>query len=231
MTAMPKCRRSTFVLLAALACSSTHGLAQTATFSGEVAYRTDYLFAGIPFSSGGVTQATVTMSAGAFTLNAFTSYDHDLSDVNEADVYGDIYVQLSPRIGGFAGVGIYNFEFDTGWETTPEIYAGVVLSAPFTPTVTVAHDLNLGDGTHVLLTLSHSVPLGESGATLDLVGDLDYNDDYWVDVTGFSFADIGVSVAIPVGPLTISPMALAQFGIDDAFGDEEVLGVSASWTF
>lgn len=228
---MPRLRRCAFVLLTALAWTSTPALAQGATFSGEVAYRTHYLFAGIPFSSGGVTQATLSMSAGAFTLNGFASYDHDLSDLNEADVYGDVYVQLSPRIGGFAGVGIYNFEFEAGWETTPEIYAGVVLSAPFSPTVTVAHDLDLGDGTHVLLTLSRSVPLGESGATLDFVGDLDYNDGYWVDVSGFSFADVGVSVAIPLGRLTISPMALAQFGIDDQFVDEEVLGVRASWTF
>lgn len=230
---MPKLRRCTLVLLATLLCATAPApvLAQTPTFTGEVAYRTHYLFAGIPFSTGAVTQATLTMSAGAFTLSGFASYDHDLSELNEADVYGDFYVQLSPWIGGFAGVGIYNFEFATGWETTPEIYAGVVLSAPLSPTLTVAHDLDLGDGTHVLLTLAHSLPLGESGATLDLVGDLDYNDGYWVDVSGFSFADVGASIAIPVGPLTISPMALAQFGIHDAFVDEEVLGVSASWTF
>jgi hypothetical protein len=75
------------------------------------------------------------------------------------------------------------------------------------------------------------VPLGPSGATLDFAGNLDYNNDYYTIQSGFSFADLAVSVGIPAGPLMISPTVLVQRGIRDDFTDEELFGVKAAFVF
>ena len=83
--------------------------------------------------------------------------------------------------------------------------------------------------------LSHSVPLGESGATLDLAGNVDYNAEYYTADSGLSFVDLSAAIAIPIGPLTVSPMFLIQRRLDDAFmdfiPDDELFGVTASLTF
>lgn len=201
------------------------------TVSAQAEFKTKYLFAGIPFAADEVTQAKVTIGRGAFTLNGFSVYDHDASDVTEGDVYGDYYTQLSPRVGAFVGAAVYNFKIADEWELTPEVYAGLVLSAPLNPTLYFAHDFDLGDGNHFMLTLSHEIPLGIGGATLSLAGNIDYNNDYYRDGSDFSFADVVVYLGIPVGPLTVSPMFQLQRGIDDDFTDEEVFGIKASMVF
>lgn len=201
------------------------------TGSAEINFLSHYLFAGIPFAAGEVTQARVTVGSGGFTFNGFSVYDYEASDLTEADLYGDYYAQIAPTLGLFVGAALYNFQFPSGWEATPELYAGLVLTAPLNPTLYVAHDFDLGDGTQALLMLSHSVPLGTGGATLDFAGNLGYNDGYYTDISGFSYADLGASVGLPVGPLTISPLVLVQFGIHETFVDEEVFGVRASIAF
>ncbi len=207
--------------------------AQPATVSAELAFRSKYLFAGIPFAAEQVQQAKVTVVAGSFTVNAFSVYDIDASDVTETDIYGDYYFQAAPKVGIFLGGALYRFKYDV-WESTPELYGGVVISAPLNPTLFVAHDFDLGDGTHAMLMLSHSVPLGDSGVTLDLAGNVDYNAEYYTTASGLSFVDVSAAIAIPVGPLTVSPMFLIQRRLDDAFlvvPDEELFGVTASFTF
>jgi len=208
--------------------------AQPATVSAELAFRSKYLFAGIPFAAEQVQQAKVTVVAGSFTVNAFSVYDIDASDVTETDIYGDYYFQAAPKVGIFLGGALYRFKIEGVWESTPELYGGVVISAPLNPTLFVAHDFDLGDGTHAMLMLSHSVPLGDSGVTLDLAGNVDYNAEYYTTASGLSFVDVSAAIAIPVGPLTVSPMFLIQRRLDDAFlvvPDEELFGVTASFTF
>ena len=227
------------LLLGTVAVLPTNLTAQSpVTGSAEVAFRSKYLFAGIPFAAKQVTQPKVTVGTGSFTFNGFATYDHDADDVTEADLYGDYYAQLAPAVGIFVGAALYNFKFATGWEATPELYGGVVLTAPLNPTLYFAHDFDLGDGTHVTLMLSQDVPLGASGASLGFAGNLDYNDSYWEDFwlvtgseSGFSFADVSVALNIPVGPLTLSPMVLIQRAIHDDFIDEELFGVTAAFTF
>ena len=201
------------------------------TGTAELAFKSSYLFAGIPFAADEVTQAFVSVGIGSFTINVFSSFDHALSDVTEGDVYGDYYRQVSPSVGVFVGAALYNFKIDGQWEATPELYGGLVFSAPLTPTIYVAHDFDLGDGTHALLTLTRDIPLGESGATLGLTGNLDYNHNYYVETSGFSYADVGVSLGIPLGSITLSPNLVVQRGIEEGFVDEEVFGLRASYTF
>ena len=203
----------------------------TATITAELGYRSDYLFAGIPFAEGGVTQATVSVGVSSFTVNGFAVFDHELGGMSEADIYGDWYVQASPLVGAFVGAGLYTFKIAGEWESTPELYAGLVLSTPLSPTLYVAHDFDLGDGTHAMLLLSHAVPLGESGTTLNLGGRLDYNDGYYTTISAFSFADLAVTLDVPLGPVTVTPLIRIQRAIHETFVHEEVFGLTASYTF
>lgn len=199
--------------------------------TAQLALKSDYLFAGIPFATAEVTQATLSVGADALTVNGYAVYDHDAEIVSEADLYGDYYVQLSPMVGAFAGAALYSFKIGDAWESTPELYAGAVLAVPLNPTVYVAHDFDLGDGTHAALLLSHQIPLTEDGVSLGFGGTLDYNDGYYSPISAFSYMDLAVALEIPVGPVTVSPLVMVQRAIDDSFVDEEVFGLTASYTF
>lgn len=205
------------------------------TVTGELAFRSSYLFAGIPFATGEVQQAKLTLGAGAFTVNAFSVYDFDASDVTEADVYADYYAQVAPTVGVFVGAALYNFLIGGQWETTTELYGGVTLATPLSPTLYVARDFDLSEGTHAMLSVSHGVPLGTSGLTLDLGADVDYNAEYYTMDSGFSFLGLHAAVGLPVGPATVSPMFMIQRRLDDVFDgwvpNDEVFGVTASLTF
>jgi hypothetical protein len=84
-----------------------------------------------------------------------------------------------------------------------------------------------------MFSVSQSVPLGESGVALTFNGNLDYNHEYYRPDSGFSFGDLQATLAIPVGRVTVSPMAAVQIGIadDGYFGDWGLFGISASATF
>lgn len=233
-------------LVVLLVSTSAHGHAQAqspAAVTAELGYRSRYLFAGVPFVAGNVLEGTVTVEAGSLTMAGNTVYGSDGGEVIEADVWGDYQFQPTPAIGAFLGASYYSFltledDGSTVWEGTPELYMGVVLTAPLTPTLTVAHDFDLGDGTHATLSLYESFPIGSSPLSLDVGGDLDYNHRYYVEIDGFSYADLWVSVNVSLGALTLSPVALFQFGLDEStflgepnFPDEQVYGVTATVTF
>lgn len=234
----------TSILVASIVaiCPVTPGTLQgqsPVTTTVELNVLSDYFFAGIPFATGAVSQARVTVAApGGLTLNAFSVYDYDAGDITELDVYGDYYTQVAPTLGLFVGAALYNFNLATGWEGTPEVYGGAVLTALLNPTVYVAHDFDLGDGTHATLMLSESVPVGGNGISLDLAGNVDYNDGYYVDFSGLAYADVGASLGIPAGPVTIRPSFTLLLALDDAFqlqagidDTETIFGVAASATF
>jgi hypothetical protein len=243
---MTKCRAvGVFCLFIATAA----GVAAQTSITAEVAFKSRYLFAGIPFATvadGAVTQGTLTVSrtvgsAGAVSLYGFGVLDHESENLIERDFYADYYHQVSDLVGVFVGGALYNFLLPkqaggTYWELTPEAYGGIVLATLLSPTLYVAHDFDLGDGTHATLTLSHAVDLGDSGASLTLIGNMDYNAEYYATSKGLSYADIGAALAVPLGPVTVTPSFVVQRRLDDAFEsdfvvDEEVFGIAASYTF
>ena len=193
---MPRSLRILMLGVCVVATASTALRAQTpVTITGELAFRSSYLFAGIPFAAGEVQQAKVTGAAGAFTANVFSVYDFDAGEVTEADLYADYYSQVAPTVGLFVGAALYNFRIGGQWEATTELYGGVTLAAPLSPTLYVAHDFDLSEGTNAMLSVSHGVPLGTSGVTLDLGAEVAYNAEYYTMDSGFSFLGLGAAVA------------------------------------
>lgn len=198
------------------------------TLGADLDYRTRYLFAGIPFSTGGVMQATMNVGYGSWTFHAFTNYDFDTEEINEGDVWGDYYYQFNDKLGGFVGGAVYNFKFaTTGWDRTPEIYGGLVLYVTGTPTLYYARDFDLTTGDHTVLTLTHGIPAG-TNVTVQATGRIEYNNGYWrfdPSRSSFSYADLNVSVPIVVGKVTITPMVILVGALADDFEDRVVGGV------
>lgn len=55
----------------------------------DIEFRSRYLFAGVPFSTGPVMQARLSLGYSGFTVNAFANYDADTGEFNERDVSAD----------------------------------------------------------------------------------------------------------------------------------------------
>ncbi|MCJ7628581.1 MAG: hypothetical protein MUO50_09360 [Longimicrobiales bacterium] len=73
----------------------------------------------------------------------------------------------------------------------------------------------------------------EDGATLTFKGNLDYNHEYYRPDSGFSYANLVATLALPLGRVTLSPMAAVQVAIadDGYFGDWGLFGISGSVVF
>jgi hypothetical protein len=160
----------------------------------------------------------------------------EYDEVMELDLWGDYYHQMNDRVGAYVGAGYYNFKHylvEDEYAGSPELYGGLVLYVPLTPSVYVARAFDLTEGTHVTFSLSHPVTLAENGTSLTFAGNLDYNHEYYRPDSGFSFADLMATLSLPVGALTVSPMAAVQIAIadDGYFGDWGLFGISASMTF
>lgn len=196
------------------------------TLGADLDYRSRYLFAGVPFSTGGVMQGQIDLNYGSWTFHAFTNYDFDTEEINEGDVWGDYYHQFNDKLGGFIGGAAYSFKFASGWDMTPEIYGGLVLYVTGTPTLYYARDFDLTNGDHTVLTLTHGIPAG-TNVTVQATGRIEYNNGYYRDGSSFSYADLNVSVPIALGKVTITPMVILVGALADDFEDRVIGGVKA----
>jgi hypothetical protein len=233
-------RRYLLVLLATMALSPLDVQAQTA-FAADLAWKSRYLFAGMVFWKGPMTQPKLTLSttsgSGTLTVNGGAVYMHgDYDELMELDLWGDYYHQINDQVGAYVGAGYYNFNHflvEDEYAGSPELYGGLVLYVPLTPSVYVARAFDLTEGIHVTFSLSHPITLTENGTSLTFTGNLDYNHEYYRPDSGFSFADLMATLSLPVGALTASPMAAVQVAIadDGSFGDWGLFGISASTSF
>lgn len=187
-----------------------------------------YLFAGLPFSTGWVGQGQVVVGVSGFTFNGYANYDFDTEEINELDIWGDYFHAFNDVFGGYIGAGLYNFKnvVEVGeFSATPEIYGGLAFFTVLNPTLYVAHDFDLGSGTHAYASVSHDVPVGI--VTLTATGRLAYNAKYWRDASGFGYADLNVAGAIPFGVFTFTPSVAFVGALDeDDFLDIVVWGAS-----
>jgi len=193
--------------------------------SADLDHRARYLFAGMPFSTGPVIQGTVRIGYDGWTFNAFANYDADLTEINEGDVWGDYYHQFNDVVGGFVGGALYNFRIAGEWELTPEVYGGLVLALPGTPTLYYARDFDLTTGDHAALTLSHGLPVGN--ARIEATGRVEYNNGYYREGSSFSYTDLNVALPVALGPLTITPMVSFVGALADDFESRVVGGLNA----
>lgn len=171
--------------------------------------------------------------ADALTLSGFAVWDWETSQFSEADLYAEVFGEATPLLGYYLGGVFYNFLLGESWDQSYELYGGLTLTAPLSPTLHVAHDFELGDGTRAFLQLSHGVPLGGEGPTFTLAARVEYNDRYYTEASGLAYADLIGVVEFDLGPLTLTPAATIQRQLDEAFAgsidDGEVFSIAAAF--
>ncbi len=189
------------------------------TVSANLDYKSDYLFAGIPFSTGSVLQAGVALGYNGFTVNAFTSYNVDTGEIDERDIFASYYFQYSESTGVYVGAVNYNYKGykeEGKWDPTYEFNAGLVTSLPGNPELHYSRDFSLTeDGQTIRLTLSHEVPVG--AVTFTGSSNIIYNDNYYRIGSNVSHFDLGLSMKAQVGRFTLTPMVTYQYAIADDF--------------
>lgn len=180
-----------------------------------------YIWRGQNISDDPVFQPGATLTAGGFTAafwgnlettningqnDEFTEFDWSL------DYSGDV-----PFIDGVGfSVGVINYQFPSFDETT-EVYCGVGLDLPLSPSATVYFDVDDVKGTYASFGLSHSVEkIAELGSDVPVGmdvsaslgwGSASYNKAYWGTVRSAKLNDLALSVSFPfeLGGWTLAP--------------------------
>ncbi len=107
---------------------------------------------------------------------------------------------------------------------TWEVYGTVGFDVPLAPELSLYYDFDEIKGAYLEGAVSHSVPLGESGKTLDLAGaaGLSLGQDVSSDPSanflddGFTHLDISAGVPLTAGAFSITPVLHFQISGDEA---------------
>ena len=157
------------------------------------------------------------LTAGLWANHELTSINNNSGEFTESDLwleYSDSIVELD---GLAYTLGIINYHFPSVVGDTTELYWGLSLpELPFSPSVTVYHDIDVVDGTYVSLggsysiekmfEISESMPVGmDLGASIGW-GDADYNNAYW-GISDGKVNDLTLSLSFPMqlGKWTFAP--------------------------
>lgn len=220
------------ILLTALCvvlCGSLFPLHMNADTQFGLDFNSRYIWRGMDLNPNNkpVLQPSVTFTFGdsGFSLNFWGSVAFGNKTLHEADItlsYDFSNLKDISLSVGFIHYGWYfsdNFKFED--HTTQEIYLTLGLpKVPFTPTLSLYYDINLGDGFYAALGISHGVKLNRN-LTLDLSASLGYNGGQWIEGSGFSNLDFKASVPFKLDKTSIAPF----FGVSFILLDEVNPGV------
>jgi hypothetical protein len=168
---------------------------------------------------GGAIQpwATVELGVSGLSLGVWSSFcvlERDRlvggvprSEFDELDVSLDYALDAGP-LSVSAGAIHYSFfgveGFPDKGSTTYEAYVGAGLSQlPFAPTVTAFYDFNLGDGFYLTFSGEQELPVA---VPLSLSFSMGYMDQTWRPKAGISDVNVGLSLPLSVGGLSVTPL-------------------------
>lgn len=158
-------------------------------------------------------QPSISFDLFGLYLNVWGSFalkERDwLRPLDEIDVTLSYNFQLSDEFSIEAGVIHYGWYWEDNFSfkdsTTWELFVSAKLTKLlFAPSITVFHDFKLGKGTYVLLQGEYSLEM-RNFITLNFSASLGYNAKMWINTSGFSDLNFGVSSPIKLGSTTISP--------------------------
>ncbi len=227
---------------------SSVGFEVTADFFSKYVWRGQNLVDDWVFQPGAsVSCAGLTASIwGNLELTDETDHKGEFTEVDYAlDYSGQV---PGVEVLGFS-VGVIYYDFpNTDFDGTTEIYWGLSLDVPASPSLTVYRDLDEVEGTYVSAGVAHSVesllefgsdmPVGlEASASIGW-GDSSYNEGYW-GTDGGELNDLVSSLAFPleIAGVSVTPrvsyIVLLGSDIRDASADDDYFfaGVSLSKSF
>jgi hypothetical protein len=108
-----------------------------------------------------------------------------------------------------AGFTNYGYWFADGFKfkdnTSQEVFVSVARAdLPFSPTLSVYYDFNLGSGLYITLGGSHELKVNEK-ISMEAGGLIAFNSRQYIERTGFSDINLYAKVPLTVGRLTLTP--------------------------
>lgn len=102
----------------------------------------------------GVVQPSIGISGENFSVNLWANYDDETHEHNETD----LTVGYSRAMEGYSvDVGFIYYALEGADNDTKEIYAGVSLDMPLSPSVTYYYDIDEGSGGFAVISVGHSL--------------------------------------------------------------------------
>ena len=216
-----------------------------------------YIWRGQILSDDPVFQPGLNISYGNLSVGVWGNMDLSNINGNSGDFSEmDYSFDYSSNIPGIEvvgySVGVIYYDFPgTKVKDSTEVYWGLNLDIPLSPSVTVYHDVDEAEGTYVSLALGHSfekiaelgpdIPIGmEIGTSLGW-GSGSYNKYYWgTDQSKMQDLVFSVSFPVEIAGFTLSPslnyimLVSDDIRATDAYGTESdffFAGVSLSKSF
>jgi len=214
-----------------------------------------YVWRGQVINDRAVVQPSMTITKGGFTFNYWQNFDLDEQGTGNSMEFSEHDITLAytftcPVTGAGITAGIVNYDFPNSTAAdTREGYISLGFGdCPLAPTLSVYRDFREANGFYANIAFSHSIPLVEETASLDLgfstgAADSDYNSYYFgVDKTKMNDGTVSASIPYKItDSLTIKPgvayVWLWDSDIEDAadslyYGKDQVVGsLTASLTF
>lgn len=181
-----------------------------------------YIWRGQNINDDNVFQPSVSVTvdkstAGLWANLALTSINNNSFEFTESE----LWLEYTDSIVGLDGLaytlGVINYHFPSVVGDTTELYWGFSLpELPFSPSITVYHDIDVIDGTYVsvggsysiekFFELSESLPVGLDFSASIGWGDSDYNNVYW-GINDGKVNDLTLSLSFPMqlGGWTFAP--------------------------
>ena len=184
-----------------------------------------YVYRGYAYSEGNVHQIDLNAEYGAFTFDCFANYDPEVDQVNEVLTGPGLALSIDEATVYLGYLFTYeDFEdqyFESQTETTQEVYAGVTLpNDVVTPSAFAYYDFDKGDGTYYEFWVEKT--FGWQTTELYIAGLLSYNDNYFLDESGWSHTEFSLAVTADIhddAAIEISTRYSEPFDTGEEFGE------------
>jgi hypothetical protein len=212
-------------------------------------YFTKYIWRGQNLVDDWVFQPLVSAGYKGFTGAAWGNLDLTDDNDNEGEFTEvDLTLDYSGQLPGLEALGYsvgfiyYDFPVTGAADDTFEVYWGLGLDVPASPTVTVYHDVDEAEGTYVSLGVGHSfqnvleaapdMPVGiDLSASLGW-GSSSYNKFYWgPDRSTFNDLALSASFPVQISGWTVAPSVNYVTLVGDDIRQSHVYGTDSDFFF
>jgi hypothetical protein len=207
----------------------------------DLTYNSRYVWRGINFTDDPVFQPSMTFGFKGMSFNVWGNMDTTgINGNNDEFNELDFTLDYSGSVGmvNYSVGGIYYHFPNTGFPGTQELYVGLGLDVPLSPTLTLYADVDEADGFYGTFAIGHTfenvVVLNEQVAmSVDLsasvaAADSDYNAFYF-GVADAALVDAVVSLGLPVtlgDHVTVTPAVNYSNILDDKLA---AAGLESNW--
>jgi hypothetical protein len=186
------------------------GLGANLTFASAFVWR------GFVLTTTPAAQPSAFVTVGPVTVTSWVNVDRPGAGQWSFTEH-DFTVDYSRAVGPVtlsAGWTNYFFATETGRHSN-EFYGGIAGGGYLNPALQVYTDVQQGNGTYAVLTVSHEYPVSAKGVTITPTASVGYNHHQWTEFVGFSDVNVGARLSwpLPVARLAIQPWVNYSFGL------------------